>query len=536
MSGLPALAVRRFGFRQTIRGALILGAIVGLVMGAQGAAYAKAFPTVASRHKLVASLESVSGINFLSGEVANAAQPNSYAIYKSIAMTTIITGVWGLLVSTRLLRGFEEDGRLEVLEAGALTKRQTSAQLLLGFAGSFAVSVMIAFLLMALLGSSAQVKLSVSGAALLTAAVFLPGVFFGAFGVLTAQLAGTRSRAVLYGLVPLIALYVLRGTANSVSSVNWLKRLTPFGWSDLLNPVLGPHVIWMLPTAVFAAAFVALGLRWAGRRDLGAALIRQSDTARSRFSLLGSPLQLAVRQNLWNVVWWGAGVLVFAAFFAAVANLSTNLANDSPAFQRAFSAGSANQLKLLFLGVGTLFSTTLLLVMATINLSSIRRDEAKGYLDNLLVQPIRRRKWLLARLWLVVVTFIGIALATALVTWLVARADHIAIGLGTLLMGGLSLSGVLLLTLGIGALFYGWLPRLAVAAMSVVIGWAFVLDILKSFFHLSSIITKTSILTYIPTNPAKAPDWPAIAWLVVIGLALIGCGIFGFMKRDIIAE
>ena len=104
-------ALQKFGFKQTIRGAIIVGLLTGFMMGAQGLAYSKAFPTQASRDGLVASLKTVPGANFFSGEVADAARPDSYAIYKSIAMTTLIIGVWGLLVSTRLLRGFEENGQ-----------------------------------------------------------------------------------------------------------------------------------------------------------------------------------------------------------------------------------------------------------------------------------------------------------------------------------------------------------------------------------------------------------------------------------------
>lgn len=536
MSRSPASAVRRFGFRQTIRGALILGVLVGLVMGAQGAAYAKAFPTEVSRQKLVATLDTLSGANFFSGEIANAGRPDSYAIYKSLAMTTLIISVWGLLVTTRLLRGFEEDGRLEVLEAGALSRRRTSGQLLLGFASSFVVSMAVTYVLIAALGADPQVKLDASAALYTTIASFLPGILFAAFGIATAQLARTRGRAVIYALVPLIVLYVLRGTANSVHSVDWLKKLTPFGWSDLLNPVLHPNPYWMVPTCMLAAVFAALGLYWAGRRDLGAALIHQPDAARPHFYLLGSPNKLAVRQHIGTFALWALGILAFSAFFAAVANAGTSLANDSPTLKQALSANSANDLKLVFLGVGTMFSGTFLLIMATLGMSHIRRDEAKGYLDNVLVQPIRRSSWLVWRLWLVAVMFMAIALLAALTMWGVAHMEHIHIGFSALAMGALSLGGVLMLTLGIGVLLYGFLPRLSVAAMAAVIGWAFVLDILKSLFHLSSFVTKTSVLTYIPANPSKLPDWRAIAWLVVIGIALMALGVVRFTKRDILAE
>jgi len=544
MSGVAATriqankALRKFGFRQTLRGAIILGAIVGLVMGAQGAAYAKAFPDQASRAKLVTSLESVSAVNFLSGEVVNAATPASYAIYKSLATTVIITSVWGLLVTTRLLRGNEEDGRLELLASGATTKRRASRQLMLGYAGSFAVACLLAFVFIAALGKDPQVNLSASASAYMVAAVFFPALFFAALGVFTSQLALTRGRAVLYGLVPLVVLFVIRGAANSVASANWLKHYSPFGWSDLLNPVLGPKPIWMLPAFAFGALFVGAGLFWAGRRDLGASLLKQSDTARSRYALLQSPLALAVRRSSWSYVWWGIAVTAWAAFFAALANLGVNLANDSSAFRSALVNGSFSEtkIKLVFLGVGTLFVATALLVMATLNLSSVRGEEAKGYLDNLLVQPTRRRSWILGRLALIVSMFTLLSLLTGLVLWGVGHLNHIDVSFSLEMQGAISLLGTLAITLGIGVFCYGFAPRLAAAAMSVFIGWAFIVDILKSFFHLSGWVTKTSFLHYVPADPSQAPNWSAIAWLAVLGLVLMALGVGRFTKRDIISE
>ncbi len=536
MSLSTSRTLRRFGFKQTLRGALIVGAITGLLMGAQGAAYAKAFPDQASRDKLVASLESVSAVNFLSGEIADASTPASYAIYKSLPMMVLIASIWGLMVTTRLLRGNEEDGRLELLVAGSTTKGRASRQLLAGFGGSFLIACVLAFGLIAALGADPAVHLSIRASALMVAAVFLPGLLFAALGVATSQLAVTCSRAVLYGLVPLLLLYVVRGSANSIHSVNWLKQLTPFGWSDLLNPVLGPHVAWILPGVLCAALLTGLGLFWASRRDLGMGLIRQSSVARSHFYWLHSTRAFGVRRSMWSFAWWGVGTVAFAAFFAALAHLSANLASDSSAFRNLFSATSMNEFKVMFLGVGTLFTATALLIMATMGVGAIRGDEAKGYLDNLLVGPVRRSSWLIGRLLIVMAMFTSISLVSGIVAWGIASASHIDVSFWPVLQGAISLVGTLVLVLGIGTFFYGFWPRLAVAAMAVVIGWAFVVDILKSFFHLNGLITKTSFLYYVPSDPSKMPDWSAIVWLVVLGLLLAGTGVVGFTKRDIVAE
>jgi len=529
-------ALQKFGFKQTIRGAIIVGLLTGFMMGAQGLAYSKAFPTQASRDGLVASLKTVPGANFFSGEVADAARPDSYAIYKSIAMTTLIIGVWGLLVSTRLLRGFEENGQTEVLEVGTASSRRVSIHLLAGFAYSFVISALIAFGLIAALSSGSDVNLSLNSAMLMTAAVYLPGLFFTSLGAFTSQLALTRGRAITYGLIPLVVLYVIRGAANSVSDADWMKRFTPFGWSDLLNPVLGPKPAWIIPTVVFATIFTCLAIYAVGRRDLSSALIRQSDAARSRFLLLASPFAFALRRSSWTIVWWGVGTVFFAAFFAAVANLGSNLAEDSPAFKQVFSADAANDFKLAFLGAGTMFTAVIMLIMVTTMFSAVRREEARTYLDNLLVQPVHRTHWLLGRLTLIAGTFTAISLLIGITVWSIANSEGIAVSLTSCLQGQISLTGIMLLVLGIGVCVYGFVPRLATAAMSIVIGWAFIFDILDMLFHLSDWMKKTSILTFIPSNPSKNPDWVAFAWLVAIGVALIGVGVVRFRKRDIITE
>lgn len=531
-----ASALQRFGFRQTIRGAIIVGLLTGLMMGAQGLAYAKAFPTQTSRDALVASLKTVPGANFFSGEVDDAARPDSYAIYKSIAMNTLIIGVWSLMVVTRLLRGFEENGQTEALEVGTLSKRRVGGHLLIGFAYSFAISTLIALGLIAALSSGPDVKLSFTGAVLMMSAVYLPGLFFGTLGMLTSQLAITRGRAITYGLVPLILLYIVRGTANSVSDADWMKKYTPFGWSDLLNPVLDPKITWIVPTIVFSMLFMGVGIYAMAKRDLSGALIRQSDAAHSRFHLLKSPLGFAMRRSGWSITWWGFGTIFFAAFFAAVANLGSNLAQDSPTFKQVFSTNTANDFRLAFLGAGTMFAAVILLIMVTILFAAVRREEAKLYLDNMLVQPVRRTTWLLGRLGIIIGSFTVISLLVGVTVWGIAKGEGIAVSLTTCLEGQISLVGIMFLVLGIGVCTYGFIPRFATAAMSIVIGWAFIFDILDMLFHLSDWMKKTSILTFIPSDPSKTPDWAAFAWLVAIGIILISIGGVRFAKRDIITE
>lgn len=534
----PSRALHRLGFRQTLRSALVIGFLTGIMMGAQGAAYAAAYPDQHSRDIFVASLKSAPALGFMAGEIDDALTPASYSIYKSIALMTLIVSVWCLLTTTRLLRGQEEDGRIEQLIAGKITKFRASKNILIGFGYSFCVALFIAWIIISALGLDPKVGLSIGSAGLLTLGVFLPGVFFGSLGALTSQLALTRGRAVAYGLTPLLVLFVIRGTANSINAWDWLKHWSPFGWTDLLNPVRDPHVLWIVPTIIFTIICLPFALYLAHKRDLGSSILPQSTYAKSRFFLLGSHLQLSIRQNIVTFFAWCIGTLSYAGLLSAIAKVGADALSSSPAFVQVIHqlGGSYDDLVIAFLGFGGLFTALILLVMVAVCMGGVRQQEAKGYLDNFLVQPIRRSIWLSAKIVVITTMAFLISLLASFVIWLIAHYQNIALDLGIMSQNATALTGPIILLVGIGTLFFGALPRLTTIAMFAVIIWAFVVDVLKSFFKLDDWTDKTSILHYVSFAPTKTPDWNQFTWLIVIGTTFICIGIWRFTQRDIVSE
>lgn len=534
----PTRAIRRFGFRQTIRGALIVGLIIGIMMGAQGFAYAEAYPNQHARDTFAASLASVPSLGFMAGEIQNARLPETYAIYKSITVVTTLTTIWGLLVATRLLRGQEEDDRWETVVSGAVSKRQAGLHILTGFGYSFVISFLIAWILIAAMGAPKDVGLSIYESLLMTLAVFLPGLVFVSVGVFVSQLAITRQRALFYGLLPLLFFYMIRGAGNSVVDLNWLKQWSPFGWSDLLNPVLDPQLIWIVPPIIITVILGSAGIYLIAKRDLGAGLLRQSLVARSHFWLLNSSTSFSIRQTITPFFWWTIGTIAYTSMLAALTNIAVEALKNSPAFVQLIGTlgGSTDDLKIAFIGFGAVFTVLILLAMATTFVAGIRREEAMGYLDNLLVRPVRRSVWLSSRLFVTIVMITTISLLVALTIWTIVSSQGIKIDLSFMMQGSIALVGPIIFTLGFGAFLYGVLPRIAVIGMSAVILWAFLVDVLQSVFKLDDIIIKSSLLHYIDLSPTQAPDWQAFAWLTGIGILLAIVGIIGFTKRDIITE
>lgn len=534
----PARALFKFGIRQTIKGAIVLGILGGILVSVQGLGYAATYPDQKSRDQFAASLERAPALGVLYGEAKNMATPASYTVYRAVAVMGLITSVWALLTSTRLLREQEEDGRWETISAGNTTSRRASLLII----GGFVVSIFTAFSVMtamtALMGLAPEVSLSLGTSALIILAIFLPALLFTAIGYFISQLSFSRRRAVLYGLVPLFTFFTLRSVGNTVSNLYFLKDFTPFGWADMISPVIDPKHEWIWPFIPFILVIGIAAVYLVGKRDVGGSLIPESDTVKSRFFLLQNPLTLTLRQNFFNAVTWCLSIIMMSGVIATVTNVAADALTDSPNLTNAITqlSGTTNDLKAAFIGAGMVFVVIALLIMAAVNLASVRKDEAKNYLDNILVQPVHRAVWLTMRVTAIALTFVLIALLATYSTWLIANGHGISIDLGNFLLVSIALTGTVVFTLGVGTLLYGLWPRIAAASMYIILGWSFLIDLISSAVKLDDFIVRTSLFHYMSLSPNDAPDWKTFSWLLGLGLVMAIVGIFSFTKRDIISE
>jgi len=532
----PAGALRWFSFRQTIKGAVLIGILAGGMAIMQAFAYQATFPTKSDREHFAASLEAAPGLGVIYGEAKNIESPAGYMVYRTSPILGVIIAVWGIVVTTKLLRGQEEDGKLELICAGATTRLNTTINLLLGFSGSILIAFLITAAIICTVRLSQDISLSFSHCALVAAATFLPGIMACGLSVATCQFFSSRRRVLFWCLGVTIVLFALRSIGNTAPHLYWLKNFTPFGWADQLSPVIDPRYGWLWPF-LLVLPLVLLGIIIATKRDIGEGIIKTRDTVRSHFNLLRNATQFAVRENWIVFLGWTLAALVITVVIASLTSVATDALTSSTSLSTIVSRlGSAHDLKIAFIGSGMVFTVMILLVMATVSLGAICSEETKNYLDTLLTHPIRRTSWLISRFAIVVVTICVIALLCSLAAWLSANAQHITFDLGNFLLVGLTLGGTIIFTFGVGTLLYGLWPRIATAGMYVIIIWSFVIDLLGSVVTLDDRLTKSSLFHYIATSPSKSPDWHTFLWLSVLGITLAALGVFAFSKRDIITE
>ena len=96
-----------------------------------------------------------------------------------IGMTLILLGaVWGLLTSTRLLRGEEDAGRWELLLAGQTTRRRAAAQALAGLGAGLGVLWALTAILTVGVGLDPSVKIAAGPALYFALAMAATAVIF----------------------------------------------------------------------------------------------------------------------------------------------------------------------------------------------------------------------------------------------------------------------------------------------------------------------------------------------------------------------
>jgi ABC-2 type transport system permease protein len=535
----PAFALWSLGLKQNLKGAIIMGVLIGCMLAIQGVGYAATYPTDADRQAFAATLGNAPSLGILYGEPIGMQSAIGYMVYRGAAVMALFGSIWALLATTKMLRGAEEDGRWESILAGVTTRRRAVLQTISGMMAALLVGFILSTLVTLSVAAYPDIDLSVTQALEINIAVFLPILFFIGVGAVTSQLAVTRRRAVMYGIAPLLAFFSLRSIGNILSDWYWLKNLTPFGWSDQLHPIVGFVPMWIIPLALVPLLLIGLGVYLAGKRDLGESLVRESDHARPRYYLLKSAWQLAFRLNLGVFAGWCVGLMAMSGIFASVASLAADAVAESPALSQSIvqlTGGDDSKIQIAFLGAFAIFIAAGLMVMVTMALGSIRRDEAKLYAETILVQPVSRVRWLVGRLAIIVGTTTFACLLPNIVVYFVGRSQGVELDGFELIVGNLQMLGATAFLVGIGTLIYGIFPRLATINMYLIILWSFSIDLIGAVVDFGDVIKQSSLFHYISLVPITNPDWTSFAWLCAIGLGASTVGVWLFTKRDITNE
>ncbi|HEX2746071.1 MAG TPA: ABC transporter permease subunit [Streptosporangiaceae bacterium] len=529
----PGTVLARTVARRATRSGALWGLIFGFFIVVQTHAYVSTYKTQASRDQLARAYGSNTAMNALLGSERAVNTVAGFADWRFVGILSVLGSIWGLLLSTRLLRGEEEAGRYDLLLAGQTTRRRAAGQALAGLgAGVLALFVLTA-LGVIVTGRSPSAGFSLGQCLYFSVTLVAAAAMFLAIGALASQLASTRRRAAAMAGVVLGVAYALRMVADTNQGLHWLVWLSPLGWVEESRPLTDPDPVALLPVLVLLIAVTAVTLHLAGTRDAGAASWPGRDSSGPHLVLLGGSAGLAVRLIRPVALGWLFAVAVFAVLIGTTAESSAKDATGSQGISQAIGRlGGHGSIVADDLGLTFLILALLIALISAGQITAMRTEEADGYLENLLVRPVSRTSWFAGRLGLSSLLILTAGLLAGIGAWAGAASQHSGVGFGSLVTAGLNVVSPGLFLLGLGALVLGAWPRRTSTVVYGYLAWSFLIEFAGGVVHTSHWLLDTSVFFHMVPAPATSPDWSSMA--VITGLGILGAVLGGILlcRRD----
>jgi ABC-2 type transport system permease protein len=380
----PQTVIGRFVTRRTIRSAAFVALIFGAYVAAKSIGYESAFPSVQSRIAVTASFTKNVGLTALLGAPHHLETVAGFAAWNTFIVMVMIGAIWAYLTTTRLFRGEEDQGRWELMLSGLTTARRATANVLIGFGTSLIVLFLVTAVSFIAIGRLDTVRIGTGPSLFFALATVTAAFMFAAVGALASQLMPTRARAATISTA-VFGIFFLVRAAGDITSAHWLVKVSPLGWIELLEPLTGSQPLWLIPIILFTAILVALTIYLAGRRDLGASIFADHDTAKPRLLLLRGPLTAAIRLTRTSSLSWLLGLAALAAFFGLLTKTAADAITSSLNTEKIITNLTQNSQQIgaqTFLGVVFFFLMTVTMCYAASAVSAMREDEAQGYLES----------------------------------------------------------------------------------------------------------------------------------------------------------
>jgi ABC-2 type transport system permease protein len=519
--------------RRAVRSGIVWGYIFGIIVASSAISYTTIYSTQADRTALATAFGSNNATAALFGPGTDLQTVGGFTVFKSYMTVMVLGALWGLLTSTRLLRGEEDAGRWDLVLTGQVTQRGATVQVFGGLGAGVAALWLVAAVITVLAGLDSKVGFSVGSSLYFALSQVTTAVMFLAVGALTSQLAPTRRQAATLGGWFLGASYVVRMVADAGVGVHGLIWLTPLGWAEELRPLTSPNPVALLPIFAFTAIVGGVAVDLSSRRDVGSGVLPDRPHAVAKLRFLTGHLGLSARLVRPTLTAWIAALGATGFVLGLIAKQAGGTISGSSVqevFARLGATGSGAQ---EFLGVSFLIVAVMVGFMAAGQVTALRTEEAEGRFDNLVVQPVSRSSWLGGRLLIVVVALVAASVVTGFLAWTGTAVEGGGVSLGTLLEAGINVVPPALCLLGLGVLAFGVVPRAVSYVVYTILGWSLVVEVVGGFGSGGRWLLDTSLFHQMAAAPAVHPNWTVNGVMTGLGgvAALVGCLLFS--RRDL---
>lgn len=491
--------------------------------------YSSTYPRLDQREHLINSLGSNAATRLLYGQLPRPGTIGQLAAWEMGTYLIIVTSILSLLLGVSFVRGTEDSGMAELVQASghAAPDRLRGA---LEAAFVFSVGLGVAVFVILGLETISIDELTWRGAAGLGVVTASCALVFTLTGLLLGELADSSGLAKSLGFAVLAVAFALRAVAN-VHGVDALHWVSPLGWLDAESPYT--HDRWWAG-AIFAVVCVVLGacVRIAGRgRDYGAAPLHERSASDDRLRVR------TVAQLVWHLergrwVVWTAIVTAVAALFGGMSgSLLDFLTDDTSTAKLMRELTGEDGLEASFFSFAGVLIAMLVSCYAVITVLADGTAEGDGTIDDLLACGTSRRSPLLARLLIALGGSLAMMVVAGGVGTLVTLsqvshgADRYVAYVAGQVPAVLAVTGIAALVIGVHRRWgpIAWLP---VAASAVLV-------FMGSVLHAPDWLQHAGVFAHVPDYAAGSAPGTGVFVLVACfaGAALLG--VWRRAERDV---
>ena len=524
------------------------GVGMGLVVVSPMASVATLLTTPQARAQLV-SLAATFAWN---ADVVAVDTIGGYATFK-IGIFIFLIAVWPLLAASRMLRGEEDRGSLNVLLSLPHPRLAVALEKLAAmWTALLAMGLLIGLLIFAG-GQKFGGGFSLGDGLLFGLNLALLCAVIGGLALLISQFTQESGPAAGWTAGLLLIFIVLDMVHRVIPNTEWISRFSPIYYYNLSKALVpsygvnaGAMLLLLVLTVVLSGAAVWLFVR----RDVGGTVplprwLRFPERPANRALPVGDwSLRSVYARSLGMIAmptfWWTLGIAGFAGWMIfAVQQMETRLSSlfaSSPTVMNLIKniGGGDASFNAGFLSAMFVLLPLFLMAFAVTQVNGWSADEQDGRLELLLATPQRRIGVLLARFAALASATVFIGVVTLLASAGATAASGLTLDLGNLAAATLGMIPLGLLIAAIGYLASGWLRTAAdTGLLSFLLLIWFFISFIGPELKWPDATLRVSPFYYYGTPLLHGLSLPSVLAVVAVAAVALGLGALRFVRKDI---
>lgn len=528
-------AVFRLLFRRNWVFWLIWVAVLTTLMPAVISQYATLVPTGTQSDIMLEGLAADPTMRAILGPPFDLMNAGGFAFWRVGAFTAVAAALMSGLGIIRATRAEEEEGRIELIRAGAVGRH-------VPLAAAIALGLFWNVVLGALVTTSMAASATPLGGAVASGlAITLCGATFTGVGAVMAQVFTSARTARYWTLgIALGGLYLLRAvvdgsqTNDSTRILDALQWANPLSWPALVRPYAGERFWVLLLPVVFTAILLAVAFMLESARDHGSGVRASAPGRAGAPAHLSGAWGLAWRLHRGAVIGWSVGMVVAAVVIGPLAHQVTGLIDGNNAFSEILRrmGGGAQGIMDAFVTAMLGILVTFIALMGVTILGRLTAEETAGHAEVMLATATPRLTLAGSHLGIGGGVAVLLTLLTGAMLSLTASSDGTWTAVGDGVTAAAALLPGTLLVLGLAMLLIGWAPRAFPLALAV-IGWSILAAWVGALLNFPEWLLQMQPWGHLPRLPTDSLTWTAIVVESLIGVALLMAGLAGYCRRDI---